>query len=74
MKKEAYPEESVEIFGKNTLFADGFLKIEEYRDETVKLRFKTFRLRIIGSGLCLSDVKKSSVTVTGEIFTLDYTE
>lgn len=71
---ELYPEESIEIFGNSILYADGFLKIEEYREETVKFRFKNFRLRIIGDGLLLSDVKKRACTVTGTIFSLDYTE
>lgn len=73
-KSDRYPEASVEIFGRDTVFAEGFVKIEEYQSETVKLKYKNFRLRIIGENLTLSDIKSRAVVIMGRIFTLDYTD
>ena len=43
MKKyDSYPEESVEIFWKDTVFAEGFSKITEYQSETVKIKYKKY--------------------------------
>ena len=39
---ENYPEESVEIFGKDTVFVEGFSKIIEYQSETVKIKYKKY--------------------------------
>ena len=71
---DCYPEASVEIFGRDSVFAEGFLKIEEYQSETVKLKYKSFRLRIIGQTLTLSDIRANAVVVTGKILSLDYTD
>lgn len=69
-----YPEESIEIFGKDTVFAEGFTKISEYQSETVKIKYKKYSLRITGENLLLSNMYERAVMITGKIFTLDFTE
>ena len=71
---ENYPEESVEIFGKDTVFVEGFSKIIEYQSETVKIKYKKYSLRITGENLLLSNMYEKAVMITGTIFNLDFTE
>ena len=71
---ENYPEESVEIFGKDTVFIEGFSKIIEYQSETVKIKYKKYSLRITGENLLLSNMYEKAVMITGTIFNLDFTE
>ena len=71
---ENYPEESVEIFGKDTGFVEGFSKIIEYQSETVKIKYKKYSLRITGENLLLSNMYEKAVMITGTIFNLDFTE
>ncbi|GEM_PF-6790167 len=71
---ENYPEESVEIFGKDTVFVEGFSKIIEYQSETVKIKYRKYSLRITGENLLLSNMYEKAVMITGTIFNLDFTE
>ena len=71
---ENYPEESVEIFGKDTVVVEGFSKIIEYQSETVKIKYKKYSLRITGENLLLSNMYENAVMITGTIFNLDFTE
>ena len=71
---ENYPEESVEIFEKDTVFVEGFSKIIEYQSETVKIKYKKYSLRITGENLLLSNMYEKAVMITGTIFNLDFTE
>ena len=71
---ENYPEESVEIFGKDTVFVEGFSKIIEYQSETLKIKYKKYSLRITGENLLLSNMYEKAVMITGTIFNLDFTE
>ncbi len=64
----------VEFIGRNRMLVDFCESILEYRSETVKLKFRGYNLRIIGTDLLLSDLYEGSLTVTGEIFSADFTD
>ena len=57
---ENYPEESVEIFGKDTVFVEGFSKIIEYQSETVKIKYKNEDKIITESGI-LKEAKEDYI-------------
>jgi hypothetical protein len=64
----------VEFTGREKMRVDFCESILEYRSETVKLKFKGYNLRIMGSALLLSDLQEGSLTVTGNIFSADFTD
>ena len=64
----------IEFLGRDKMRVDFCESILEYRDETVKLKFKGYNLRIIGADLLLSDLQEGSLTVTVRIFSADFTD
>lgn len=64
----------IEFVGRQKMRVDFCQSILEYRSETVKLKFKGFNLRIMGNDLLLSDLQEGSLTVTGNIFSADFTD
>ena len=62
----------IEIMGNSRLTVEGCLGVEEYRPETVKLKFKSFSLRIFGENLVLSNLDGGSLMVGGRFSGLDF--
>lgn len=62
----------IEIMGNSRLTVEGCLGVEEYRSETVKLKFKSFSLRIFGENLVLSNLHGGSLMVCGRFSGLDF--
>ena len=62
----------LEIMGNTSLTAEGCLGVEEYRPETVKLKFESFHLRIFGEDLILSNLHSGSLMVSGRLSGLDF--
>ena len=62
----------LEIMGKTSLTAEGCLGVEEYRPETVKLKFEDFHLRIFGNNLVLSHLRGGSLMISGRLSSLDF--
>ena len=62
----------IEIMGNSRLTVEGCLGVEEYRPETVKLKFKSFSLRIFGENLVLSNHHGGSLMVGGRFSGLDF--
>lgn len=69
-----YPEESVEIFARDSVFAEGFIKISEYQSETVELKYKKYSLRITGENLLLSNMYCKAALITGKISCVEFSE
>ena len=58
----------IEIMGNSRLTVEGCLGVEEYRPETVKLKFKSFSLRIFGENLVLSNLHGGFFLGGGRVF------
>lgn len=62
----------IEIMGSRRLTAECCLGVEEYRPETVKLKFEGFSLRIFGENLILSNLRGGSLMVCGKLSGLEF--
>lgn len=73
-KKLFPPEEKsqIQLSGNRRLTAEGCLGVEEYRTETVKLKFEGFCLRVFGQDLTLGNLRGDSLTINGRITGMEF--
>ena len=61
-----------EIFGNNKIITDGCLGVFEYKDTYLKLKLRKGNLIICGNGFEITHYENHSITVKGEISSVEF--